>query len=142
MLKNISSMNKKNDNELLEIPDFLKKLSTDEKDDVRPKIEQPDTTKITPLTEFKEEPKAIKSKPKVDIQAKIKEHTQNYFIDIREIIDMQTNNENVESVYDFCKENNVAGTYCGKLIDLIKELKHEPSVGLLARNIKLDERTE
>ena len=142
MLKNISSMNKKNDNELLEIPDFLKKLSTDEKDDVRPKIEQPDTTKITPLTEFKEEPKVIKSKPKVDIQAKIKEHTQNYFIDIREIIDMQTNNENVESVYDFCKENNVAGTYCGKLIDLIKELKHEPSVGLLARNIKLDERTE
>ena len=56
MLKNISSMNKKNDNELLEIPDFLKKLSTDEKDEVRPKIEQPDTTKITPLTEFKEEP--------------------------------------------------------------------------------------
>ena len=50
-------MNKKNDNELLEIPDFLKKLSTDEKDEVRPKIEQPDTTKITPLTEFKEEPK-------------------------------------------------------------------------------------
>ena len=38
-------------------------------------------------------------------KAKIKEHTQNYFIDIREIIDMQSNNEKVESVYDFCKEN-------------------------------------
>ena len=142
MLKNISSMNKKNDNELLEIPDFLKKLSTDEKDDVRPKIEQPDTEKITPLAEFKEEPKVIKSKPKVDIQAKIKEHTQNYFIDIREIIDMQSNNEKVESVYDFCKDNNIAGTYCSKLIDLIHEYKHEPSVGLEARNIKQDERTE
>ena len=142
MLKNISSMNKKNDNELLEIPDFLKKLSTDEKDDVRPKIEQPDTKKITPLTEFKEEPKITKSKPKVDIQAKIKEHTQNYFLDIREIIDMQSNNEKVESVYDFCKENNIAGTYCGKLIELVNAHKHEPSVGLEARNIKQDERTE
>ena len=143
MLKNISSMNKKNDKELLEIPDFLKKLSTDEKDDVRPKIEEPSSTKkITPITEVKVEPKVIKSKPKVDIQAKIKEHTQNYFIDIREIIDMQSNNEKVESVYDFCKENNIAGTYCGKLIDLINEHKHEPSVGLKARNIKHDERTE
>ena len=72
MLKNISSMNKKNDNELLEIPDFLKKLSTDEKDDVRPKIEEPSSTKkITPITEVKVEPKVIKSKPKVDIKTPI-----------------------------------------------------------------------
>ena len=55
---------------------------------------------------------------------------------------MQSNNEKVESVFDFCKENNIAGTYCGKLIDLILEYKHEPSVGLDARNIKQDERTE
>ena len=47
------------DANVIEVRNFLKKLSTDEKDDVRPKIEQPDTTKITPLTEFKDEPKVI-----------------------------------------------------------------------------------
>ncbi len=133
-------MNKKADKELLEIPDFLKKLKSDEQDNIRPKAIE--TNKIVPITEVEHEVQTIKAKPKIDIQAKIKEHTQNYFIDIREIIDMQVNKEQVESVFEFCKENNIAGTYCSKLNDLVKKYKQEPSVGLQARNIKQDERTE
>ena len=142
MLKNISSMNKKDQKELLEIPDFLKKLRSDDQDDLRPKVEEKKLDNIEPNTEVAQEVKVNKPKPKVDIQAKIKEHTQNYFIDIREIIDMQSNNETVESVYDFCKENNIAGTYCSKLHDLVSQYKYEPTVGLEARSIKQDERTE
>lgn len=140
MLKNISSMNTKDDKELLDIPDFLKKLRSDEQDNLRADVET--SNKIVPITEVEPEVVEVKTKPKVDIQAKIKEHTQNYFIDIREIIDMQANKEKVESVFEFCKENNIAGTYCGKLNDLVEQYKHEPSVGLEARNIKQEDRTE
>ena len=142
MLKNISSMNNKDDKELLDIPDFLRKLRSDEQDNLRPNIETTNINKIVPITEVEQEVPEIKTRPKVDIQAKIKEHTQNYFIDIREIIDMQANKEKVESVFDFCKENNIAGTYCSKLNDLVKQYKHEPNVGLQARNIKQEDRTE
>jgi len=135
-------MDNKNKKELLEIPDFLKKLRSDEKDNLRPIVKEVDNKKIVPISEVKEETVVHKEKPKVDIQAKIKEHTQNYFLDIRDIIDMQTNKELVESVYDFCKESNIAGTYCTRLNDLIEIYKHEPTVGLEARNIKQDERTE
>ena len=141
MLKNISSMNKKNNNELLEIPDFLKKLKSDEQKDIRPEAQEVHHVE-SEITSKVEEDKPTKAKPKVDIQAKIKEHTQNYFIDIKEILDMQSNNEQVESVYDFCRENNIAGTYCSKLNDLVEQYKYEPSVGLQARSIKQDERTE
>ena len=142
MLKNISSMNTKDDKELLDIPDFLKKLRSDEQDNLREDVETTNTNKIVPITEVEPEVVEVKTKPKVDIQAKIKEHTQNYFIDIREIIDMQANKETVESVFEFCKENNIAGTYCSKLNDLVEQYKHEPSVGLEARNIKQEDRTE
>ena len=142
MLKNISSMNNKDDKELLDIPDFLRKLRSDEQDNLRPNIETTNINKIVPITEVEQEVPKIKTRPKVDIQAKIKEHTQNYFIDIREIIDMQANKEKVESVFDFCKENNIAGTYCSKLNDLVEQYKHEPNVGLQARNIKQEDRTE
>jgi len=142
MLKNISSMNNKDDKELLDIPDFLRKLRSDEQDNLRPNIETTNINKIVPITEVEQEVPEIKTRPKVDIQAKIKEHTQNYFIDIREIIDMQANKEKVESVFDFCKENNIAGTYCSKLNDLVEQYKHEPDVGLQARNIKQEDRTE
>lgn len=133
-------MNTKDDKELLDIPDFLKKLRSDEQDNLRADVET--SNKIVPITEVEPEVVEVKTKPKVDIQAKIKEHTQNYFIDIREIIDMQANKEKVESVFEFCKENNIAGTYCGKLNDLVEQYKHEPSVGLEARNIKQEDRTE
>jgi len=141
MLKNISNMNNKDKKELLEIPDFLKKLKSEEQDNVRPAPIEVNSGEILPTAE---EPKTVvpPTRPKIDIQAKIKEHTENYFLDIRDIIDMQINNEVVESVYDFCKENNIAGTYCKKLNDLILQYKHEPSVGLEARNINQDERTE
>jgi len=142
MLKNISSMNKKNDKELLEIPDFLKRLRSDEQQDLRPKADTIETNKIVSITEVQQDIPPVKTKPKVDIQAKIKEHTQNYFIDIREIIDMQISKEQVESVFDFCKENNIAGTYCSKLNDLVLQHKQEPSAGLEARSIRQDERTE
>ena len=133
-------MNTKDDKELLDIPDFLKKLRSDEQDNLRADVET--SNKIVPITEVEPEVVEVKTKPKVDIQAKIKEHTQNYFIDLREIIDMQANKEKVESVFEFCKENNIAGTYCGKLNDLVEQYKHEPSVGLEARNIKQEDRTE
>ena len=133
-------MNTKDDKELLDIPDFLKKLRSDEQDNLRADVET--SNKIVPITEVEPEVVEVKTKPKVDIQAKIKEHTQNYFIDIREIIDMQANKEKVESVFEFCKENNIAGTYCRKLNDLVEQYKHEPSVGLEARNIKQEDRTE
>ena len=135
-------MNNKDDKELLDIPDFLRKLRSDEQDNLRPNIETTNINKIVPITEVEQEVPEIKTRPKVDIQAKIKEHTQNYFIDIREIIDMQANKEKVESVFDFCKENNIAGTYCSKLNDLVEQYKHEPDVGLQARNIKQEDRTE
>ncbi len=135
-------MNKKNKNELLEIPDFLKNLKSEEQDDVRPEHTEVSGEQTLSTPEVEKETVVSKPKPKVDIQAKIKAHTENYFLDIRDIIDMQTNNEDVESVYDFCKENNIAGTYCSKLHDLILKYKHEPSVGLEARSIKSDERTE
>ena len=82
MLKNISSMNKKNNNELLEIPDFLKKLKSDEQKDIRPKAQEVHHVESEIISKV-EEDKPTKAKPKVDIQAKIKEHTQNYFIDIK-----------------------------------------------------------
>ena len=143
MLKNISNMNDKNDKELLEIPEFLRKLSKEQpRNDIStPVVAQ---NKFTSITEIKEEEikKPVKAKPKVDIQAKIKEHTQLYYIDVKDLIDQQTLGEKVESVYEYCKENNLPLAYCSKIIELVNEYKIEPSVGLQARNIKQDERTE
>jgi hypothetical protein len=141
MLKNISSMSKE-DKELLEIPEFLKKLSKEQ-----PQNEKSSTVvqdqKFIPITTFQEkETEVVKSKPKIDIQAKIKEHTQNYYIDIKDIIDQMTENEKTESVYEYCKEHNIALTYCGKLLELVNEYKQEPCIGLQARTVRQDERTE
>ena len=142
MLKNISSMSKKDEKELLEIPEFLKKLSQD-----NPQTQKAETVieeKFVPITDIeKEETKVNKKvKPKIDIQAKIKEHTQNYYIDIKDIINQHIEGEQAESVYEYCKENDIALTYCGKLLELVNAYKQEPSVGLEARNVKQDERTE
>jgi hypothetical protein len=142
MLKNISSMNKKDEKELLEIPEFLKKLSQE-----HPQTEKVETVieeKFVSITNIQQvETKVIKKvKPKIDIQAKIKEHTQNYYIDIKDIIDQHTEGEQAESVYEYCKEHDIALTYCSKLLELVNDYKHEPSVGLEARNVKQDERTE
>ena len=82
-----------------------------------------------------------KFKTFIDVQAKIKEHTQNYYIDIKDIIDQLTQNEKTESVYEYCKENNIALTYCAKILQMVNEYKQEPCIGLQARNIKQDERT-
>jgi hypothetical protein len=132
----------KEDKELLEIPEFLKKLSKEQ-----PQNEKSSTVvqdqKFIPITTFQEkETEVVKSKPKIDIQAKIKEHTQNYYIDIKDIIDQMTENEKTESVYEYCKEHNIALTYCGKLLELVNEYKQEPCIGLQARTVKQDERTE
>ena len=94
MLKNISSMSKE-DKELLEIPEFLKKLSKEQSQNEKSSamIEE---QKFIPITAFQEkEIEIVKSKPKIDIQAKIKEHTQNYYIDIKDIIDQLTQNDHV-----------------------------------------------
>ena len=141
MLKNISSMSKE-DKELLEIPEFLKKLSKEQSQNEKSSamIEE---QKFIPITAFQEkEIEIVKSKPKIDIQAKIKEHTQNYYIDIKDIIDQLIQNEKTESVYEYCKEHNIALTYCGKILELVNEYKQEPCIGLQARNIIQDERTE
>ena len=132
----------KEDKELLEIPEFLKKLSKEQ-----PQNEKSSTVvqdqKFIPITTFQEkETEVVKSKPKIDIQAKIKEHTQNYYIDIKDIIDQMTENEKTESVYEYCKEHNIALTYCGKLLELVNEYKQEPCIGLQARTIRQDERAE
>ena len=135
-------MSKKDEKELLEIPEFLKKLSQD-----NPQTQKAETVieeKFVPITDIeKEETKVNKKvKPKIDIQAKIKEHTQNYYIDIKDIINQHIEGEQAESVYEYCKENDIALTYCGKLLELVYAYKQEPSVGLEARNVKQDERTE
>ena len=125
-------MSKKDEKELLEIPEFLKKLSED----------NPQTQKAETVIEKEETKVNKKVKPKIDIQAKIKEHTQNYYIDIKDIINQHIEGEQAESVYEYCKENDIALTYCGKLLELVNAYKQEPSVGLEARNVKQDERTE
>ena len=63
-------MNKKDDKELLDIPDFLKRLRSDEQDNLRAKIETTNTNKIVPITEVEQEAPKTKTRPKVDIQAK------------------------------------------------------------------------
>ena len=142
MLKNISSMSKKDEKELLEIPEFLKKLSQDNPQTQKAEIVIEE--KFVPITDIEKEETKVKQKgkPKIDIQAKIKEHTQNYYIDIKDIINQHIEGEQAESVYEYCKENDIALTYCGKLLELVNAYKQEPSVGLEARNVKQDERTE
>jgi hypothetical protein len=144
MLKNISSMNKKDNKELLEIPEFLKNIAKNEKENPEPAVKNtlPESINANEaVEEAVQEPKPT-PKPKVDIQAKIKEHTQNYYIDIKDVIDQQIEGEKVGSVYEYCKENNIALTYCSKIIDLVKGYMQEPYIGLQARSIKQDERTE
>ena len=89
MLKNISSMNK--DKDILDIPAFLRDLSdTDSKDKVIPEqkkeeIVWPTAQPVKDKEKIKEEKK--QNKPKVDIQARMKEQSDEYFVDVRDIID-------------------------------------------------------
>ena len=87
-----------------------------------------------------EKPK--KPKPKVDIQARMQAQTSEYLVDVRDIIDCTIEGIKVESVYDFCKEHNIPGAYCTKLIDQCEPLRSEYTGSLDARTVKQDERTE
>ena len=148
MLKNISSMNKKDNKELLEIPAFLRNLAEKEKEIHEHIVEN---TLSTPLSEYeaienlgKEEEVKEKPKPKtkVDIQARMQAQTSEYLVDVRDIIDCTIEGIKVESVYDFCKEHNIPGAYCTKLIDQCEPLRSEYTGSLDARTVKQDERTE
>ena len=132
------------DKDLLDIPEFLRRLSDKEKQE--PKGESlPLKKEIIWPTETEEETpeeKPKKVKPKVDIQARMKSQTDEYFVDVRDIIDCTIEGIDVESVYDFCKEQNIPGAYCTKLIDQCEPLRSEYTISLGARTIKQDERTE
>jgi hypothetical protein len=143
MLKNISNMTNK-DKDLLDIPKFLRDLSeaesqvktevTEKKNKIAWPIETPPAEKVV------EQPK--KPKPKVDIQARMQAQTSEYLVDVRDIIDCTIEGIKVESVYDFCKEHNIPGAYCSKLLPKCETLKYEYTTSLESRKIKSEERTE
>jgi hypothetical protein len=143
MLKNISNMTNK-DKDLLDIPKFLRDLSeaesqvktevTEKKNKIAWPIETPPAEKVV------EQPK--KPKPKVDIQARMQAQTSEYLVDVRDIIDCTIEGIKVESVYDFCKEHNIPGAYCSKLLPECETLKYEYTTSLESRKIKSEERTE
>ena len=143
MLKNISSMTK--DKDFLDIPAFLRdQCDTDIKDKTIP--EQKKNEIVWPTAEPVKEKETIKekkqSKPKVDIQARMKAQSDEYFVDVRDIIDCTIQGYEVESVYDFLKEQNIAGAYCSKLIEGCEQLRSEYTMCLETRSIKQEERTE
>jgi len=140
-------MNKKDNKELLEIPAFLRNLAEKEKDIHEHIVEN---TLSTPLSEYeaienlgKEEVKEKpKPKTKVDIQARMQAQTSEYLVDVRDIIDCTIEGIEVETVYDFCKEQNIPGAYCSKLLPECESLRYEYTTSLQARSIKTDDRTE
>ena len=129
------------DDDLLDIPEFLRNL---DEDDSKP------NKKDTPTAETKDEkqnivwpptnePKEVKKeekpkKPKVDIQARMQSQTHDYNIDIREICCATFDNElddfEIKTVYDYCKENDIALAYCSKLIDDVNMIKGEYDIAL------------
>jgi hypothetical protein len=148
MLKNISSMNKKDNKELLEIPAFLRNLAEKEKETHEHIMENTLSTTLSVYEaieelgeeQVEEKPKVVK--PKVDIQARMQAQTTEYLVDIKDIIDCAIQGIEVESVYDFCKEHNIPGAYCSKLLPECESLRYEYTASLQARSIKNDERTE
>ena len=138
-------MAKKEYKDLLDIPQFLRDLSdkdpqvktevTEKKSKIAWPIEQSE-----PVQEVVEKPKSVK--PKVDIQARMQAQTSEYLVDVKDIIDCTIEGIKVESVYDFCKEQNIPGAYCSKLIPECEALKSEYTISLEARHIKSEERTE
>jgi len=132
------------DKDLLDIPKFLRDLSeaesqvktevTEKKNKIAWPIETPPAEKVV------EQPK--KPKPKVDIQARMQAQTSEYLVDVRDIIDCTIEGIKVESVYDFCKEHNIPGAYCSKLLPECETLKYEYTTSLESRKIKSEERTE
>jgi len=130
--------------DLLEIPKFLRDLSqsdsqaktevTEKKNKIAWPIETATAEKVV------EQPK--KAKPKVDIQARMQAQTSEYLVDVRDIIDCMIEGIEVETVYDFCKEQNIPGAYCSKLLPECESLRYEYTTSLQARSIKNDERTE
>tara|TARA_B100001063_G_scaffold92213_1_gene85883 strand:+ start:4616 stop:5569 length:954 start_codon:yes stop_codon:yes gene_type:complete len=144
MFKNISNMTDKDKN-ILDIPKFLRDLSdTDsqvktEVTEKKSKIAWPIDKKET-KQEVVEKPKSVK--PKVDIQARMQAQTSEYLVDVKDIIDCAIEGIKVETVYDFCKEHNIPGAYCSKLLPECECLRYEYTTSLEARSIKVDERTE
>lgn len=131
--------------DLLDIPEFLRRLSDKEKQEPKDRLVPLQKGIIWPTeTEEKEIPKEEpkKVKPKVDIQARMQAQTSEYLVDVKDIIDCTIEGIKVESVYDFCKKQNIPGAYCSKLIPECEVLKSEYTISLEARNIKSEERTE
>jgi len=137
----------KHDKDLLVIPQFLRDLSEKEKNEPKSQTDLSDKTTIKWPSETVEEKEVVKQepkkvKPKVDIQARMKAQADEYLVDVRDIIDCTIEGLEVESVYDFLKEQNIAGVYCSKIIEACEHLRSEYTISLEARSIKHDERTE
>jgi hypothetical protein len=143
MLKNIDNMvqNKKS---LLEIPEFLKRIMND---DTKKSKKSITVFKEEPLEEIKEETKKEKpKKPKVDIQARMQSQAQDYIIDIRDInyatFDNELHELSIQSVYEYCKEEDIPMAYCSRLIDDVEGFKKEYEWILKIRSIPRSKQTD
>ncbi|SVC07425.1 uncharacterized protein METZ01_LOCUS260279, partial [marine metagenome] len=137
------------DKDLLDIPEFLKRLGDT---DMKPTDVKIVKEKVNPKIEFhteseikKEEEKKPK-KPKVDIQARMQSQTQDYIIDIRDInyatFDNELHELSIQNIYDYCKDCDIPGAYCSRLIDDIEDFNKEYKQILHIRLIPKKERTE
>jgi len=137
------------DKDLLDIPEFLKRLSDTDKKPTDVKIVK---EKVKPKIEFSVEPEIKKEeekkpkKPKVDIQARMQSQTQDYIIDIRDInyatFDNELHELSIQNIYDYCKDCDIPGAYCSRLIDDIEDFNKEYKQILHIRLIPKKERTE
>ncbi len=131
-------MTKKKDDDLLQIPEFLVKQMNDTEK----------KTNLESFSEIKEEPKPEpkKQKPKINIQERMQKQTHEFIIDIRDInyatFDNEQHELSIQNVYDYCKDCDIPGAYCSKLIDDIKDFKQEYESVLQIRTISKSERTE
>jgi len=145
MLQNIE-MAKKLDNDLLDIPEFLKNQINDNEKQTKqiPLPEIKEEPKFKPVSEPEPEPK--KQKPKVDIQERMQRQTQDYIIDIRDInyatFDNELHELSIQTIYDYCKDCDIPGAYCSRLIDDIEDFNKEYKQILHIRLIPKKERTE
>ena len=144
MLKNISrTMNDNKD--LLDIPEFLKHLSESDMKPTDVKIVK-EEIEFSTKPEIKKEEEEKPKKPKVDIQARMKSQTQDYVIDIRDInyatFDNELHELSIQSVYEYCKEEDIPMAYCSRLINDVEGFKKEYEWILKIRSIPRSKQTD
>ena len=135
-----------NDNkDLLNIPEFLKRLGDTNEKPTDVKIVK-EEIEFSTKPEIKKEEEEKPKKPKVDIQARMKSQTQDYVIDIRDInyatFDKELHELSIQSIYDYCKEEDIPMAYCSRLIDDVEGFKKEYEWILKIRSIPRSEQTD